>query len=605
MPLPHILVNSNFTQKHIVDADKIMDNFQYVLDQIGETPLQNLITATGQVYNKLNAEQLVTAIVQLVLAGQYFVDESSSANNIILSPVVSSYSVPATYVNNMEFLFSPTYTNTGGVTILFKGLDSTAYTKKLLDRAGNELVASTIVSGTTYAAHYDAARDSFILGSLRNGAGSGADTDIFLFIENVVESLGITFSESSTSQLVKSIAEYCLLNSYKDISTYADMNNQVYRIKPYNEEGTAVVTLATPFEYYNGMTIRFSPVFSNTTSIPSIMIDTLDAIPVKNSDGSVLSEGDIRQGIDTIVRYVNGSFYLISNKLNKLSLYNGLTVDTIEETVTDNNSSLPTSAAVYNALENTKNMVTNLGRGKSFCVIEGPTEHNDQTYITLDDTTVYLLEGTKVLYPDYTYEAISSEYSLDISSITGSFKVLYVKDQGLKVIPSSNYTESFSIPSTAGTDGDAFVYVDSFGRITTYIYSSEDAEWVETPFVKVAFGEESSGSYSLEVPPLCGKYVVETTIPTSSLSTTITHNFDSLCAAKVLLVCTSSDLAYNVGDTIELGSFITSSSFLTIGSTNTQTVISTSGILLPDSGGTPSAIDDSKWKLNVTITRVF
>ena len=43
----------------------------------------------------------------------------------------------------------------------------------------------------------------------------------------------------------------------------------------------------------------------------------------------------------------------------------------------------------------------------------------------------------------------------------------------------------------------------------------------------------------------------------------------------------------------------------TSGSTNTQAVISTSGILLPDSGGTPSAIDDSKWKLNVTITRVF
>ena len=167
MPLPHILVNSNFTQKHIVDADQIMDNFQYVLDQIGETPLQNLITATGQVYNKLNTEQLVTAIVQLVLAGQYFVDESDAPNKVILSPVVSSYSIPAVYVDNMEFLFSPAYTNTGGVSLVFKGLDSTAYTKTLLDRAGNELVSAAIIAGNTYAVHYSATRDAFILGSVR------------------------------------------------------------------------------------------------------------------------------------------------------------------------------------------------------------------------------------------------------------------------------------------------------------------------------------------------------------------------------------------------------------------------------------------------------
>lgn len=610
MPLPHILVNSNFTQKHIVDADQIMDNFQYVLDQIGETPLQNLITATGQVYNKLNTEQLVTAIVQLVLAGQYFVDESDAPNKVILSPVVSSYSIPAVYVDNMEFLFSPAYTNTGGVSLVFKGLDSTAYTKTLLDRAGNELVSAAIIAGNTYAVHYSATRDAFILGSVRNGGGSSSDTDALLFIENVIESLGITFSNTNPSQLVKSIAEYSLLNSYRDVSTSADMNNQIYRIKPYNEEGTSAVTLATPFEYYNGMTIRFTPVFSNIGTSAFLMIDTLSPVPLLNIDNSSLSAGDIRQGVDVIVRYVSGNFYIISNKLNKLSLYSGATVDTIEDTLTDASSSIPSSSAVYNAISETESIIADtrnaLSGKKAFCVIEGPENSNDQTYITLDGTDIVLAEGTKIVYADFTYENINQNYLLDVSNVTGDFKILYVKDEGLKVLGASNYTESFSAPSTAGSDGDAFVYIDSYGRITTYIYSSEESAWIQTSFVKVAFGTESSGSFSLYVPPLCGKFITETTnVPTSAVSTTITHNFDSLCKTKVLLVCTSSDLAYNSGDSIDLSSFITTSSFITIGNTTTTTVINTTGILLPDSGGTPSAIDESKWKLIVTTTRAF
>ena len=71
------------------------------------------------------------------------------------------------------------------------------------------------------------------------------------------------------------------------------------------------------------------------------------------------------------------------------------------------------------------------------------------------------------------------------------------------------------------------------------------------------------------------------------------------------MVCESSDLAYTSGDTILLSPFATSSEFLTIGNTNTQTVINTTGILLPNSGGIPSAIDPTKWSLYAEITRVF
>lgn len=609
MALPNTLVNSNYTQKHIVDADKLMENFQYVLDQIGETPLKNLIIATGQSYNKLDAQQLLIAVIQLILAGQYFTDKSDSANSVILTPSVSSYANPANYVNNMEFLFSPAYTNTGGVTILFDGLDSDAYTKPLSDRAGNALVSAAIVAGRTYCAHYDSSRDSFILGSLRDStSGSYAETALD-FIDEVVTSLGITFSEVNTTQLAQAIAEYSLLTSYKDVSTSADLNNQIYRIKPYNEEGTSAVTVVEPFEYYNGMTVRFNPSFSNNSTTAYIMVDTLSAIPVVKMDGNAISANDIRQGIDVVARYLNGSFYLLSNQLNKLSLNSGSTVDTIESALTSSGTSLPTSLAVKNAITEVENKVSDVSKSfvasKAFCVVSGPAGSDDQTYISLDTDEVAISADVGLVYADYSYELTAETSVVDLTGITGDFKILYVKGVGLVCKEIANYTESFTAPATAGSNGDAYVYIDTFGRIHTYIYSTTETAWVPTNFVKVAFGSESSGTYTLAVPPLCGKYITETTVPTSSTTTTITHDMDSLCDVKLLLTCTIPDLAYTIGDTMLLSPFITSNQFLTVGSTNTTVAINTSGILLPNGNGTPTAIDSTRWKLTTEITRIF
>lgn len=603
MALPNTLRNSNYTQKHIVDADQIMENLQYVLDQIGETPLKNLIIATGQPYNKLNAQQLITAIVQLILTGQYFTDKSTSVNEIVLTPVVSSYSTPSSYINNMEFVFTPSHTNTAGVSILFDGLDSVAYTKSLLDKAGNELTAASVVANNTYCAHYDSLRDAFILGSLRDSSSNTYSEASLSFIEDVVESLGITFSSTNVSQLVKAIAEYSLMSSYKDVSTSVDLNNQIYRIKPFNEEGSSATTLAYPFEYYNGMTIRFTPSFDNTSSGVSIVIDTLSPVALKRMDGSNIRAADIRQGIDIVVRYFNGLFYLVSDKLNKLSLYRGESVDGIDSVLTSDATSIPTSFAVKTALDNSIFGIKNaLVGNKAFCVVGSES----QPYITLDANEVTLQPQVGLVFEDYSYKLIEEAQTLDLTGVTGNFKILYIKNGGLACIGEDHYTESFVAPSAAGTDGDAYVYINSNGKITTSIYDSALDNWIETSFVKIAFGSESSGSFTLTPIPLNGKFISETTsIPTSSNSTIITHNMDSLCNIKASLLCTDADLAYDTGDSIILNSFITSNDFTTLGTTSTQAVISTSGILLPNSGGTPSAITPSKWKLLLHIERAF
>ena len=606
MALPNTLKNSNFTQKYIVDADKLMENFQYVLDQIGETPLQNLIIATGQPYNKLNAQQLVTAIIQLILAGQYFTDKSTAVNSLLLTPSVSSYSNPFTYIDNMEFVFTPAYTNTGAVTILFDGLDSTAYTKPLVDRAGNPLLDSAIVAGKSYCAHYSSDRDAFILGSLRDSTNNAYSEAALAFVEDVVESLGITFSSLNPSQLSKALAEYSLLTTYKDVSTSADLNGQIYRIKPFNEEGSSITTLASPFEYYNGMTIRFTPSYDNNSSDAYIVIDTLTPIALKQMDGSNVAAGDIRQGIDIVIRYVNSVFYLVSNKISNLSLNSGVSVNSIESSLSSNNKSIPTSSAVKNAIDTLDTKISNVKKSllgkKAFCVAGSEGD----PYIYIDTSAIIMQSGVELVYSDYSYEVTDTPYTFDLSSTTGDFVVLYTKGSGLSCIPTANYTESFELPSSTAANGDAYVYIDSSGKITTSIYNSTLGSWVETPFIKVAFGSETGGAFTIKTIPFNGRYIVETSsIPTSSSSTTVTHNLGSLCNIKATLICTATDLAYNAGDVIVLSSFVTSSNFLTIGSSPTEAVVSTSDILLPNSGGTPAAITASKWKMLLDIERAF
>ena len=625
MPIPNIFVNSNYTNKHIVDADKLNENFEYLLNQIGGSPIKNLIVSSGQSYNESNINQVITAIIQYVLAGQYFIDESELANNVILAPSVSSYSVPAVYVDKMEFLFTPAFSNTGAVTMIFKGFDSLSNTKPLLSRTGSTLIDNTILAGNTYAVHYDAniiTGGAFVLGSLRS-TSSSSSTDASGSLEYLLGSLNIEYNKDIYSQLSQAIAEYALFISYNDISTFSDQTSNLYRVKPFPREGSNIVSVETPFEYYNGMTIRFKPSFSNTQSSSLIIDGFSSSVEIRNIDDSITEAGDICQNVDVVVRYYNGKFYIVSNKQSTLSLTYGVKVNGIENTLSSSTNKLPTSNAVYTELDLIKDNINILSNeiaatdAKPFSVVKGPEASDNQAYISYDssNTTFSMLRNTIVNYANREIEVLetNSQLSVDPSTMPSEYKLLYVKGSGLVVVNPNNYLESYSAPTTGTSIGDAYVYIDPYNRIRTYIY--DGSAWNETSFVKVGFGtvistvvdDETVYTVNLYVPPLCGYYnSANLAVPDFSTdSLIITHNFDSLCNVKVKLVCVDDDLAYNIGESVELAPYTTTNEYFFIGNTKTSTVINSSGLLLPNSSGVPTAITASKWKFFINIERAF
>ena len=623
MPIPNIFVNSNYTNKHIVDADKLNENFEYLLNQIGGSPIKNLILSSGQSYNESNVNQIITAIIQYILAGQYFIDESELANNIILAPSVSSYSVPAVYVDKMEFLFTPAFSNTGAVTMIFKGFDTYSSTKPLLSRTGSNLTDNTILAGNTYAVHYDAnivSGGAFVLGSLRSTSASGS-SDASTSLEYLLETLNIEYNRDLVTQLAQAVSEYSLLISYNDISTFSDQTSSLYRVKPFPKEGSNVVSVENPFEYYNGMTIRFKPSFSNAQGASLIIDGFSSSVEIRNIDDSVTEAGDICQNVDVVVRYYNGKFYIVSNKQSTLSLTYGVKVNGIEDTLSSSSNKLPTSNAVTTELNLIKADVdtlfdkTAISDAKPFSVAKGPESNDNYISYSVSNNTFSMLRNTVVIYANREFETLetNSQVVVDPATMPSDYKLLYVQGSGLTLIDSNNYTEAYSAPTTGTSSGEAYVYIDAYNRIKTYIY--DGSEWNETLFVKVGFGDVTSAvvdnetvyTVNLHTPPLCG-YYNSTNLAVPNFSTdslVINHNFDSLCNVKVKLVCVSDDLAYTTGETVEMAPYITSSEYFFIGNTKTSTVINSSGLLLPDANGTPSAITDSKWKFFINIERAF
>lgn len=623
MPIPNIFVNSNYTNKHIVDADKLNENFEYLLNQIGGSPIKNLIVSSGQSYNESNINQVITAIIQYILAGQYFIDESELANNIILAPSVSSYSVPAVYVDKMEFLFTPAFSNTGAVTMIFKGFDTYSSTKPLLSRTGSNLTDNTILAGNTYAVHYDAnivSGGAFVLGSLRSTSASGS-SDASTSLEYLLETLNIEYNRDLVTQLAQAVSEYSLLISYNDISTFSDQTSSLYRVKPFPKEGSNVVSVENPFEYYNGMTIRFKPSFSNAQGASLIIDGFSSSVEIRNIDDSITEAGDICQNVDVVVRYYNGKFYIVSNKQSTLSLTYGVKVNGIEDTLSSSSNKLPTSNAVTTELNLIKADVdtlfdkTAISDAKPFSVANGPESNDNYISYSVSNNTFSMLRNTVVNYANREIEVLetNSQLSVDPSTMPSEYKLLYVKGSGLVLIDANNYTESYSAPTTGTSIGDAYVYIDPYNRIRTYIY--DGSAWNETSFVKVGFGtvtstvvdNETVYTVNLYVPPLCGYYnSANLAVPDFSTdSLIITHNFDSLCNVKVKLVCIDDDLAYNIGESVELAPYTTTNEYFFIGNTKTNTVINSSGLLLPNSSGVPTAITASKWKFFINIERAF
>ena len=209
------LKNSSYINKHIVDAEDLMYNFKLIQETSGSVAFQNLIEATGQTFNLLDTEQLVKAIVQLVVASNFFKD-TGSVNTIVLAPYTDSYGAPIEYIRNMSLNFIPAFTNTGNTTIAIPNNSA----KRLLNEFGAELSAGAIEAGTVYNAVYNGT--DFILKPTKSDT-----TAALSYIINAITSAGLSYSSASLQQLAQAIALYAVQHTYENyvLGNDKELNN--------------------------------------------------------------------------------------------------------------------------------------------------------------------------------------------------------------------------------------------------------------------------------------------------------------------------------------------------------------------------------------------
>ena len=370
-----ILRNSNYVNKHIIDAEEIMANFRTVLDSAGSASFQDLIEATGQTYNPLVTNQLINGIVQLIVASNYFKD-IGTPNNIVLDAYTSGYGIPTQYVQNMTIKFRPAYSNTGNVLLSVKGLSPV----RLLTDMGNELSSGSLVTTQDYSAIYDASKSAFILSSSFEDSGSQAIDAIRV----LVESLGISFSTASSSQLAQAISTYALTTSYDTSYTDTDKAQSNYVLKPFGN-------LIAPTTYENGMVLRFRPAYENTLQNPTAQIVGLPKCRIYASNGDSVQVGDLNTEADVLLRYLDGSFYLVSNRVNSIQLGDGVSVNKITNDVSLSDgsiTSLPTEYAVKEFVE------ARVNAQRKYSVVSGKETNGVPSFLQkYSDTSLNVLAG--------------------------------------------------------------------------------------------------------------------------------------------------------------------------------------------------------------------
>lgn len=370
-----ILRNSNYTNKYIVDADQLNYNFQKILDSAGTASFKDLIEATGQIYNPLVSTQLINAIVQLIVASNYFKD-TGTVNNIILEAYTPGYGIPTQYINNMTLKFRPAYQNTGVTTLAVKGMSPV----KVLTDTGAELSSGSLITTQDYTVVYDSSKAAFVLSSSFVDSGSQA----MAAIKELVESAGITFSSALSFQLSQAIALYSLATTYDTVVTSTSQQSNNYILKPFGNFEAAP-------QYVEGMLFRFRPPYVNTLTNPTAQLENLPRYTIYNSNGDALQAGDLNIQADVVLKFTNNTFRLISNRINSLQLTSGPTVNTIVNDVSlsgNSETSLVTEYAVKSYVD------AKVKAEKVYCVISAQEENNQAAYISqTGPTTLNILAG--------------------------------------------------------------------------------------------------------------------------------------------------------------------------------------------------------------------
>lgn len=379
------LKNSSYAQgrKYVIDAEVLNELFQRVLDSVGTSSIQSVIEATGQIYNPLKSDQLLNAIVQLVLSANYFKD-IGVANNVILDAYNVGYGIPTQYINNMSVKFRPKFQNTGATRISFNNMSSVP----LITDTYEELESGYLLPTLDFVAVYSEEKGAFILSSEIQDSGALAITEI----RTLVESTGLKFSEALRQQLEQAVALYSLQQTYTCVSTQTQIQQNNYVLEPIDK-------FTKLPKYTNGICIRFRPSFSNTLVNPYVQVQGLGKFPLLSSNGDTIPEGSISTDFDVVVKYENEVFYLVSNCYSSIKLQNGPVVTSISNDVSLSNSSdrsLVTEYAVKTYVDSKVNAK------KKYAVSSGKEDEKGKAsfFEKTTDTVLTILAG-KVGSKDY------------------------------------------------------------------------------------------------------------------------------------------------------------------------------------------------------------
>ena len=382
------LKNSSYARKHVVDAEDLMFNFRLILEKSGAKTFADLISASGQNPELLDSEQLINAVVQMVVASNLFMDNGTT-NNISLVAYTPFYGIPTQLIHNMSLNFMVKNANTGNTTITIPNLG----TRKVLTELGEELSAGTLLPGTVYTVSYNALLDTpvFTLKSTKSEASVALGSII-----NLINSTGLTYSGASTSQMTQAVASYSLQLAYRNIIEGNDTALNNYRLFPFANY-TIVPSLT------NGMVFRFTPLFSNTLSNVTVQIGNLSKVLLKDGKGNDLNIGDIVPNIEITIKYNNGLFYLISNTLSSFSLQNDVTVNTISNDSSLSNSS-DKSLVTENAVKQYVDSKDTTDKG--YVVVSGP-----QDFLYPIPNGFRILAGNGVEPPYYNLANINNSFA--------------------------------------------------------------------------------------------------------------------------------------------------------------------------------------------------
>ncbi len=373
-----ILKNSSYAKgrKYIIDAEQLMTNFKILLESSGSVAITDIIESTGQVYNPLDTTQLLDAITQLILAANYFKD-IGTMNNVVLDAYTPGYGVPTQYIHNMSVKFRPASANTGDTTISFSGLSGVP----ILSDTYEQIAPGTLVPSNDYVAVYNENKGAFILTSTIEDSGSLALQEIRL----LVESSGIPYSAALAQQLMQAVSLYAVQHSYQCVSNATNINLNNYVLQPYASFSQI------PY-YTEGMILRFRPTFNNTLTNPTVQVYGMTKCPLVASDGDTLPVGSITTNFDALVRYSNGSFYLVSNGLSSLKLQEGPVITRVSNDASlskSNASSVPTEFAVKSYVD------AKINSTKKYAVSAGKSDNNGRAnfFEKTDNSVLTILAG--------------------------------------------------------------------------------------------------------------------------------------------------------------------------------------------------------------------